>query len=145
MGFMSSDHFHPGSSTSRATSKSPTVAVFITPWSNVLVSSAEVSRFFFCKPSAIRHPPSRPAQTRRVIPFHSKHNWSHLERLGASPRADDLVARYGGDEFVMLLGGNVQDAIKVAERVCEKVEFECVPQQEASLGGSLTVSVGVTS
>jgi diguanylate cyclase (GGDEF)-like protein len=61
-------------------------------------------------------------------------------------RADDLVARYGGDEFVMLLGGSVQDAIKVAERVCEKVEFECVPQEEeASLGGSLTVSVGVAS
>src|SRR5215212_1864076 len=66
--------------------------------------------------------------------------------LGECTRADDLVARYGGDEFVMLLGGSVEDAIKVAERVCEKVEFECVPQEEeASLGGSLTVSVGVAS
>jgi diguanylate cyclase (GGDEF)-like protein len=41
-----------------------------------------------------------------------------------------------------LLGGSVEDAIKVAERVCEKVELECVPQKDASLGGSLTVSVG---
>ena len=65
--------------------------------------------------------------------------------LNECTRADDLVARYGGDEFVMLLGGSVQDAIKVAERVCEKVELECVPREEAALGGSLTVSVGVAS
>jgi diguanylate cyclase (GGDEF)-like protein len=65
--------------------------------------------------------------------------------LNECTRADDLVARYGGDEFVMLLGGSVEDAIKVAERVCEKVELECVPREEASLGGSLTVSVGVAS
>ena len=60
-------------------------------------------------------------------------------------RADDLVARYGGDEFVMLLGGGVEDALKVAERVREKVAFECVPQEEASVDGSLTVSVGIAS
>jgi diguanylate cyclase (GGDEF)-like protein len=65
--------------------------------------------------------------------------------LGECTRADDLVARYGGDEFVMLLGGSLEDAIKVAERVCGKVEFECVPREEATLGGSLTVSVGVAS
>src|SRR5215207_7786886 len=65
--------------------------------------------------------------------------------VGDCTRADDLVARYGGDEFVMLLGDSLEDATKVAERVREKVEFECVPPEEASLGGSLTVSVGVAS
>jgi diguanylate cyclase (GGDEF)-like protein len=64
--------------------------------------------------------------------------------LGECTRADDLVARYGGDELVMLLGGSVEDATKVADRVREKVELECSPQ-EASPGGSLTVSVGVAS
>jgi diguanylate cyclase (GGDEF)-like protein len=65
--------------------------------------------------------------------------------LGDSARADDLVARYGGDEFVMLLGGSVEDATKVAERVREKLEIECLAQGDLSSGGSPTISVGVAS
>jgi diguanylate cyclase (GGDEF)-like protein len=60
-----------------------------------------------------------------------------------STRADDVVARYGGDEFVVLMGGSVEDAIKVAERVRERVEYECIPQHEASLPRSITVSLGI--
>jgi diguanylate cyclase (GGDEF)-like protein len=65
--------------------------------------------------------------------------------LGDSARADDLVARYGGDEFVMLLGGSVEDATKVAERVREKLEIECLAQGDLSSSGSPTISVGVAS
>jgi diguanylate cyclase (GGDEF)-like protein len=43
----------------------------------------------------------------------------------------------------VLLGGDAEDAVKVAERVRERVEVECVPRKEASSGSSLTVSVGV--
>jgi len=53
------------------------------------------------------------------------------------------VARYGSEEFVVLMGGNVEDAIEVAERVRHGVEHESVTENETPLGSSITVSVGV--
>jgi diguanylate cyclase (GGDEF)-like protein len=63
--------------------------------------------------------------------------------LHESIRADDLVARYGGDEFVVLMAANLEDAIEVAERVRQRIEVACVPEHEASLPRSITVSVGI--
>jgi diguanylate cyclase (GGDEF)-like protein len=65
--------------------------------------------------------------------------------LRESTRADDVVARFGGEEFVVLMGGNIQDAIEVAERVRRKVELESLTEDETSLGSSITVSVGVAA
>jgi diguanylate cyclase (GGDEF)-like protein len=58
-----------------------------------------------------------------------------------SARADDLVGRYGGEEFVLLVNGGAEGALEVAERIRETVERECVPENPP--GHPITVSLGV--
>jgi diguanylate cyclase (GGDEF)-like protein len=60
-----------------------------------------------------------------------------------SARADDLVGRYGGEEFVLLLNSSAKGALEVAEHIREAVERECVP--ENPLERPTTVSLGVVS
>jgi diguanylate cyclase (GGDEF)-like protein len=63
--------------------------------------------------------------------------------LGTSARADDLVARYGGEEFVLLMSGDLEAALEVAERIRQRVERECAPEHDASLRRRITISLGV--
>src|SRR5215210_1542366 len=63
--------------------------------------------------------------------------------LRESARADDLVGRYGGEEFVLLVNGEVEAAREVAERIREAVQSACVPEPENSLERLTTVSLGV--
>ena len=65
--------------------------------------------------------------------------------LRESTRADDVVSRYGGEEFVVLMGGNIEDAVEVAERVRQGVEYESVTENGTFLGSVVTVSVGVAA
>ena len=65
--------------------------------------------------------------------------------LHESTRADDVVARYGGKEFVVLMGGSIEDAIEVAERVRRGVEHESVTGNGSLFGSAITVSVGVAA
>jgi diguanylate cyclase (GGDEF)-like protein len=60
-----------------------------------------------------------------------------------SARADDLMGRYGGEEFVLLVNKGPEGALEVAERIREAVERECVPTPENPLERPTTVSLGV--
>jgi diguanylate cyclase (GGDEF)-like protein len=63
--------------------------------------------------------------------------------LRDSARADDLVGRYGSEEFVLLVNGEVEAAREVAERIREAVRSACVPESENSPEHPTTVSLGV--
>ena len=78
-------------------------------------------------------------------------SWSHsvgdlvlqtiAEVLRAASRSGDVVARYGGDEFVILPSGGAAAAQSVAERVHELVRHRA--WGELAPGLDVTVSVGV--
>ena len=63
--------------------------------------------------------------------------------LRESARADDLVGRYGGEEFVLLVNGGAEGAREVAERIREAVQRACVPDSGNTLDRPTTVSLGV--
>lgn len=56
-------------------------------------------------------------------------------------RSEDLLIRYGGDEFLILPDGGSEAAASLAERVCSAVA--CHPWNEVSDALHVTVSVGV--
>jgi len=59
-------------------------------------------------------------------------------------RSEDLIARYGGDEFAAILHDiDLDDAIHVAERIRRAVSDLAIPAGEA--GGTITVSIGVAA
>ena len=59
--------------------------------------------------------------------------------LAREVRSKDVVYRYGGEEFCVLLpGSNVDEAMRVAERI-----RRCTADLAVPVGGNVTVSVGV--
>ena len=61
-----------------------------------------------------------------------------------SVRSTDIVGRYGGEEFVVLLSGaSVENAYKIAENIRKHVEEMDIKYQENKI--SLTISIGVSS
>ncbi len=64
--------------------------------------------------------------------------------LAANVRAQDVVYRYGGEEFsVVLLGATESEAMVVMERVRAAVESAHIPGGEHQPGGRVTISVGL--
>lgn len=63
----------------------------------------------------------------------------------ALQHADDLLARPGGEEFIVFLpGSTLEQAMSVGERVCERVRSADI-RHAASPEGRMTVSIGVAS
>jgi diguanylate cyclase (GGDEF)-like protein len=65
--------------------------------------------------------------------------------LGAS-RPLDLVARFGGEEFVILLTDSSEtEGALVAEKIREKIEELAIPHVASAIHKVLTISVGVST
>lgn len=61
-------------------------------------------------------------------------------------RASDLVSRYGGEEFVVVLGDTpLEGALKIAEQIRSAVESLAIPHKAAKYHQHVTLSIGVTS
>ena len=66
------------------------------------------------------------------------------EVLKANTRKEDLVSRYGGEEFCLVLPGmSVEQACSVAERIRLRIKDECSKRYEN--GPRVTASIGVAS
>ncbi len=65
--------------------------------------------------------------------------------LAGALRDTDIVARYGGDEFVLLLPGtDVEHAIEVGTRVCEAAR-EALVQSAEGVNIGITLSLGIAT
>ena len=61
-------------------------------------------------------------------------------------RASDLVSRYGGEEFVAVLGDTpLEGALQIAEQIRAAVESLQIPHSAAKYHQVVTLSIGVTS
>jgi diguanylate cyclase (GGDEF)-like protein len=63
--------------------------------------------------------------------------------IGTTMRANDVIARFGGEEFVAMLPGTMTEAVGAAERVRLAFEAAALEMEEGRLGA--TVSIGVAS
>ncbi|TGD75675.1 GGDEF domain-containing protein [Mangrovimicrobium sediminis] len=72
-----------------------------------------------------------------------------LQRLAdlmqrATTRAGELVARFGGEEFILILpGACAETALRTAERLRQLVEEEAIPHAGSPQFGVITVSQGL--
>ena len=61
---------------------------------------------------------------------------------GVVHRGGDLVARYGGDEFVVVLAETGQEVVLVAEKMREAVHRLAIRHGDPAIGTTITISTG---
>jgi diguanylate cyclase (GGDEF)-like protein len=61
----------------------------------------------------------------------------------ASTRADDIIARFGGEEFIAIVPGGLESASKIGDRVRSSFEFAGATVAAHSIGA--TVSIGAAT
>ena len=66
--------------------------------------------------------------------------------LNSSTREEDLICRYGGEEFLFFLSGvkKIEEACQIIERIRKKVEEHYFDYQEYQPKNNLTMSFGIT-
>ena len=65
---------------------------------------------------------------------------------GIARRPGDVVARFGGEEFVILLPmTNAKNAVQIAEKTCRHVEALGIPHKESGISNYITISIGVVT
>ena len=66
--------------------------------------------------------------------------------INDSLKDTDVVARYGGEEFAIILSEiSKEEAVNVAERLRNLIEWVKLPKEESQPGGRITVSMGVSA
>jgi diguanylate cyclase (GGDEF)-like protein len=65
---------------------------------------------------------------------------------GVARRPGDVIARFGGEEFVILLPmTNAHNAVQIAEKTCRHVESLEIPHVESGISDYITISIGVVT
>lgn len=67
------------------------------------------------------------------------------EALTREARVDDVVVRYGGEEFVIAAGVDHENAMRMAERIRTTIEVRCSVQFDPEIQRDVTISIGVAS
>jgi diguanylate cyclase (GGDEF)-like protein len=62
----------------------------------------------------------------------------------ANTRADDIIARFGGEEFVAIVPGGLESASKIAERVRAGFKASAVTVADHAIGGTVSIGAAIS-
>lgn len=66
------------------------------------------------------------------------------DTCNSSVRDNDLIARWGGDEFILLIFGDKSSAVSIAERIMQGLKTNKIISELNEKGLNTTLSIGIT-